>query len=182
MKIKEITKNKSRFIDLLLIGDEEESMINKYLEESTLFTLYDNDILISVCAVVIKDSDTIEIKNLATYPKYQNKGYASTLMGFVLNKYKKEFKYLILGTGENPKTLDFYKKRGFKEYKRVKDFFTENYALDIETLCTFVKNTQPVQWALFEKRCKSDPQKKFYKAFQNAVDMEGLVNVLRHGF
>lgn len=60
--------------------------------------------------------------------------------------------------------------------------FTENYALDIETLCTFVKNTQPVQWALFEKRCKSDPQKKFYKAFQNAVDMEGLVNVLRHGF
>ncbi len=58
----------------------------------------------------------------------------------------------------------------------------ENYALDIETLCTFVKNTQPVAWALFEKRCKSDPQKKFYTAFQNAVDMDGLVNVLRHGF
>lgn len=58
----------------------------------------------------------------------------------------------------------------------------ENYALDIETLCTFVKNTQPVTWALFEKRCKSDPQKKFYKAFQNAVDMDGLINVLRHGF
>lgn len=60
--------------------------------------------------------------------------------------------------------------------------FTENYALDIATLCTFVKNTQPVAWALFEKRCKSDPQAKFYKAFQNAVDMNGLVNVLRHGF
>ena len=58
----------------------------------------------------------------------------------------------------------------------------ENYALDIETLCSFVKNTQPVQWALFEKRCKNDPQRKFYKAFQNAVDMEGLINVLRHGF
>ena len=57
-----------------------------------------------------------------------------------------------------------------------------NYALDLGTLCTFVKNTQPVQWALFEKRCKSDPQKKFYKAFQNAVDQDGLVNVLRHGF
>lgn len=60
--------------------------------------------------------------------------------------------------------------------------FQENYALDIDTLCTFVKATQPVAWALFEKRCKSDPQKKFYKAFQNAVDMDGLVNVLRHGF
>ena len=60
--------------------------------------------------------------------------------------------------------------------------FQENYALDIDTLCAFVKATQPVAWALFEKRCKSDPQKKFYKAFQNAVDMDGLVNVLRHGF
>ncbi len=60
--------------------------------------------------------------------------------------------------------------------------FLENYALDIETLCAFVKETQPVAWALFEKRCKSDPQKKFYKAFQNAVDMNGLVTVLRHGF
>ena len=60
--------------------------------------------------------------------------------------------------------------------------FQENYALDIDTLCAFVKATQPVAWALFEKRCKSDPQRKFYKAFQNAVDMDGLVNVLRHGF
>ncbi len=128
MKIKEITENKSRFIDLLLIGDEEESMINKYLEESTLFILYDNDILISVCAVVIKDLDTIEIKNLATYPKYQNKGYATALMDFVCNKYRKEFQYLILGTGENSKTLSFYKKRGFTEYKRIKNFFTENYS------------------------------------------------------
>lgn len=60
--------------------------------------------------------------------------------------------------------------------------FIENWALDIDTLCTFVKNTQPVAWNLFEKRCKSDPQAKFYRAFQNAVDMDGLINVLRHGF
>ena len=60
--------------------------------------------------------------------------------------------------------------------------FLENYALDLDTLCDFVKETQPVAWALFEKRCKSDPKKKFYKAFQNAVDMDGLVHVLRHGF
>lgn len=57
-----------------------------------------------------------------------------------------------------------------------------NFALDIDLLCTFVQNTQPVTWALFEKRCKSNPKKKFYDAFQNAVDMDGLVNVLRHGF
>ena len=41
MEIKEIGENKFEFIDLLLIGDEEESMINRYLEQSTLFVLYD---------------------------------------------------------------------------------------------------------------------------------------------
>ncbi len=87
--------------------------------------------------------------------------------------------FLISDKGGWKKATDAGYRKGF-QYDN--DVLTENYALDIDTLCTFVKNTQPVAWALFEKRCKSDPQKKFYKAFQNAVDMDGLVNVLRHGF
>ena len=88
--------------------------------------------------------------------------------------------FLISAEGGWAKATDAGYKTGF-QYDGTGSF-TENYALDIATLCTFVKNTQPVAWALFEKRCKSDPQAKFYKAFQNAVDMNGLVNVLRHGF
>ena len=88
--------------------------------------------------------------------------------------------FLISAEGGWVKATDAGYKTGF-QYDGTGSF-TENYALDIATLCTFVKNTQPVAWALFEKRCKSDPQAKFYKAFQNAVDMNGLVNVLRHGF
>lgn len=88
--------------------------------------------------------------------------------------------FLISPKGGWQKATDAGYKAGF-QYDSA-GALIENYALDIETLCTFVKNTQPVAWALFEKRCKSDPQKKFYKAFQNAVDMNGLVNVLRHGF
>ncbi len=114
--------------NILLIGDEDENMISKYIEQSTVFALYVNDVLTSVCAVITTDNETIEIKNLATYPEYQNKGYASALIDFVCNKYKTEFKYLILGTGENNKTLSFYKKRGFKETHRLKNFFIENYS------------------------------------------------------
>lgn len=127
MEIKEIGENKFEFIDLLLIGDEEESMINRYLEQSTLFVLYDKGKLVSLCAVIKADSDIIEIKNLATYPQYRNKGYASALLDFVYDKYKNECKTLILGTGENEKTLRFYKKRGFTEFGRVRNFFTDNY-------------------------------------------------------
>ena len=87
--------------------------------------------------------------------------------------------FLISAEGGWKKATDAGYRTGF-QYNG--EALIENYALDIGTLCTFVQNTQPVQWALFEKRCKTDPQKKFYKAFQNAVDMDGLVNVLRRGF
>ena len=128
MEIREVTSNKADYMEILLIGDEDESMINKYLEQSTFFVLYDNDILTSICAVIEIDSETVEIKNLATYPEYQNKGYASKLLDYVCNRYKEKFRTVILGTGENETTLNFYKKRGFVESRRIKNFFTDNYS------------------------------------------------------
>lgn len=55
-------------------------------------------------------------------------------------------------------------------------------ALDLETLLAFVQATQPITWQRFERQSKTDPQKKFYKVFQDAVDADGLISVLRHGF
>ena len=55
-------------------------------------------------------------------------------------------------------------------------------ALDINTLVEFVRATQPIVWQRFEKQCGSDPVKKFYKCFEDAVQMDGLLAVLRHGF
>lgn len=127
MQIKEITTNKTDYMDLLLIGDEDEKMVNKYIDYSIIFALYENNILTSLCAVITIDNETIEIKNLATYPEFQNRGYASALINFVCNKYKTNFKYLILGTGENNNTLKFYKKQGFQETHRLKNFFIDNY-------------------------------------------------------
>ena len=128
MEIRKICSNKTDFMDILLIGDEDGAMINKYLESSILFVLYDNNILTSICAVMEIDSEIVEIKNIATYPEYQNKGYASALLDFVCNKYRENFKTLILGTGENESTLNFYKKRGFVQTRRVKNFFIDNYS------------------------------------------------------
>ena len=55
-------------------------------------------------------------------------------------------------------------------------------ALDIATLVKFVKKTQPIMWQRFERQCNSDPLRKFYKCFEDAVSEDGLVSVLRHGF
>src|SRR5699024_3492627 len=59
---------------------------------------------------------------------------------------------------------------------------TADLALDLGTLVGFVQATQPIQWQRFEKQCGSDPEMKFYRAFENAVENDGLIRVLRHGF
>ena len=60
--------------------------------------------------------------------------------------------------------------------------YDSTMALDINTLVNFVKTTQPSMWKRFEKQCNSDPYKKFYKCFEDAVQTDGLIHVLRHGF
>lgn len=42
MEIRLITSNKKQFLDLLLLADEQESMIDKYLERGEMFALYDD--------------------------------------------------------------------------------------------------------------------------------------------
>ena len=50
--------------------------------------------------------------------------------------------------------------------------------IDIATLVNFVQTTQPKAWERFEKQCNSDPEKKFFKVFQDAVSLYGIVHVL----
>ena len=59
---------------------------------------------------------------------------------------------------------------------------SSDMALDIHTLVEFVKETQPIMWQRFESQCNSNPYKKFYKYFEDAVQMDGLLSVMRHGF
>ena len=44
------------------------------------------------------------------------------------------------------------------------------------TLISFIRNTQPKEWARFEKQCNSDPIRKFCVAFENAGDADGIVS------
>ncbi len=64
MQIKKINDNKKQFLDLLLLADESENMIDKYLSSGDLFALYDDN-LKSVCVVVPIDQETCELKNIA---------------------------------------------------------------------------------------------------------------------
>lgn len=67
-------------------------------------------------------------------------------------------------------------------YTKTTDAYDANAGLYVDTLINFIKATQPKEWQRFENTCQSDPVRKFCIAFDNAVDMDGLVSVMRHGF
>ncbi len=126
VKIEKISEKKKQFLDLLLLADEQENMIDKYLSSGDLFALYDDD-LKSVCVVLPINSETCELKNIATYEKYQGKGYGRALTNYILDFYKNDYKTMLVGTGEIPTILSFYENCGFVISHRLKNFFTDNY-------------------------------------------------------
>jgi len=126
IEIIKVDDNKKDFLDLLLIADESEAMIDKYLQRGDLFALYDNG-LKSICVVTQESEDTCELKNIATYEQWHGKGYGSKLLSHIFNYYKDRYTTMLVGTGDVPRSLRFYRKNGFEISHRIKNFFTDNY-------------------------------------------------------
>lgn len=126
MRIEKIIENKKKYLDLLLLADEQEGMIDRYLECGDMYALFDDD-LKCVCVVAAVDKETCELKNIATYPKYQGKGYATSMIKYVSDLYRGRFKALQVGTGDVPSILSFYEGCGFEKSHSIKNFFTDNY-------------------------------------------------------
>ena len=126
MEIREVKEDKKIYIELLLLADEEERMIDEYLERGQMFVLDDEGIK-AECVVTQEGDNVIEIKNIAVYPKYQKKGYGKKLIEFIETKYKNDFDIIRVGTGDSKLTIPFYENCGFKRSYCIKDFFVNNY-------------------------------------------------------
>lgn len=126
MKVEEVRDDRRRFLDLLLEGDEQESMIDTYLDRGEMFALYDGN-LKSVCVVTDEGDGICELKNIATYEEYRGQGYGRRLIECILKHYRGRCRVMIVGTGDCPRILRFYERCGFTVSHRVKDFFVDNY-------------------------------------------------------
>lgn len=126
MEIKLIKAGKKSFLDLLLLADEQESMIDKYLERGDMFALYDGD-LKSVCVVTDEGDGVYELKNIATYDRYQKQGYGAALIQYLFSYYKGTCRTMLVGTGDSPHTIPFYEKCGFTRSHIIPNFFIDNY-------------------------------------------------------
>lgn len=120
-----ICDNKKKYIELLLLADEQESMIDRYLDRGDMWVLEDNG-LKAACVVTDEGNRILEIKNLAVVPEQQRQGYGKRMIEFIAKQYNSH-KLLRVGTGDSPLTMPFYLACGFTETYRIKDFFTDNY-------------------------------------------------------
>ena len=126
MKIVEVKENKKQYLDLLLLADEEENMIDRYLDKGKMYVLDDGGIKCE-CVITDEGNGVLEIKNIATASQHQNKGYARALIEFVAENYKEQFTILQVGTGDSPLTIPFYEKCGFVRSHVIPNFFTDHY-------------------------------------------------------
>ena len=126
MQIRRVDTQKKRYLELLLLADEQEDMIDKYLEEGTLYVLEEGGVK-GVCVVTDEGDGLLEIKNIATDPASQGKGYGRALIDHVAKTYAGSFHTLQVGTGDSPATVPFYEKCGFVRSHVLKNFFIDNY-------------------------------------------------------
>ena len=126
MTIFEVTENKKAYLDLLLLADEQEDMIDRYLEEGRMFVMDDGGVKCE-CVITDEGDGILEIKNIATAPDAQGKGYAKTMIEYIVSSFGEKYSILQVGTGDSPLTIPFYEKCGFVRSHIVPNFFTENY-------------------------------------------------------
>lgn len=126
MEIREYKGDKRKLLSLLLIADEQEDMINRYLDKGTMYVL-DDDGIKCECVVTDEGRGVLEIKNIAVCPDCRGKGYGKAMIEYIAGKYKSDFAVLLVGTGDSALTVPFYEKCGFTRSHSVKNFFIDNY-------------------------------------------------------
>lgn len=125
LAIERVDSDKRAYMHLLLIGDESEPMIGRYLDRGTLYVGRLGEQAVAVCMTTDEGPGLIEVKNLAVLPDYRRRGIGRAMLLHVERMHPGMT--LTLGTGETPSTLRFYRSCGYRFSHRVPGFFTDHY-------------------------------------------------------
>lgn len=114
----EATTKLNHFPDITAITVPRDNPNDTESSKGEKVTFYEkNDILIGECSVSAIDTDDGFLYDLEVYPKYRGKGYANSIMTYMLDHYKIG---VLCVLKSNTKAINLYKKFGFvvrKEYK-----------------------------------------------------------------
>ncbi len=127
MRIYQFEGDRRKYMPLLLLADEQESMVEKYIGRGEMYLLEEKGEVCGQCIVTDEGDGIAEIKSLSVHEKHQRKGYARSLIEFAAKQYADGHSVLQVGTGDSPLTVPFYERCGFVRSHIVKNFFIDYY-------------------------------------------------------
>lgn len=120
-------QSRRRYFDLLLLADEQESMVNRYIDKGDMFVVSTDGTDVGEAVVMPLGHGVLELKNIAISPEFQRHGYGKLLIEQILSYYGNGCAVMLVGTGDSRMTVSFYESCGFTYSHRVPDFFIDNY-------------------------------------------------------
>lgn len=147
MEFERVVGNKKDYLPLLLLADEQEDMIDRYLGKGEMYLAKDPEV-VGECVVCKVDDGVYEIKNIATEPGAARQGVRPGADRIRDGAVPREGAHHARRHGGQPLTVPFYQRCGFTEHHRVKNFFLDNYDHPIVecgvTLCDMVYLSRPL--------------------------------------
>lgn len=116
-----------RHRELLLLADEQWSLVEDYLWRGEMWVLVDEGAVCAECVVTDEGAGVCEVKNLAVDPAHQRKGYGRAMVSFVQRTYAGRFSCLRICTGDSPLTVPFYESCGLHVVRRDPGYFLRAY-------------------------------------------------------
>ena len=110
-----------------LMADEQENMIDLYLDRGTMFVLEESGSVKAECVVTDEGNGMLEIQNLAVEQEFQRNGYGKALIEFIADHFKNQFEVLQVGTGDSPLTVPFYEHCGFTRHHIIPNYIVDHY-------------------------------------------------------
>jgi ribosomal protein S18 acetylase RimI-like enzyme len=127
--VRQLGKNERIPYDLLFLADPTEEAINKYIFNSEIYVLEQDDRIIGVYVLQAVGEDEVEIKNIAVAANHQGRGIGRFLLrDAVARAIAGGFKAIIVGTGDaSTRQLRLYRGEGFEAFGLRKNYFVDNY-------------------------------------------------------
>ena len=150
MILEKTLANRESYKPLLLMADEDEQILNRYIGEGDLYEMRVNDDIIGVALFIPVDEETIELRNIALRPSYRGQGVAKEMIMqaetiFAAQQYTR----IIVGTANcNLNNVALYQKLGFRMYDIKRDFFAQHKKPQYE------QGMQAIDFWMFEKILK----------------------------
>ncbi|WP_440895578.1 GNAT family N-acetyltransferase [Amphibacillus sp. Q70] len=120
-------KDRLPYLNYLLLADENEVAVNKYLHDGDMYAIYSNDEVVGTLLSTYQTKQIVELKNMALAPEYRNKGLGSFVINEMTDLYKvKGVKKIRVGTANSSiGNIVFYQKNGFRMDEIRRDFFKD---------------------------------------------------------